>query len=164
MNENRPLPGWIRFYVYGMHGILDEIIFTSLFDLAFNKDGNNMLKGHSTIFTFFIYGSCSFLIERLYVLLYYSYKMGVFKRVPIYVVILYSWELTFGLILRQFDACSWDYSHYTFNFMGLITLEYLPGWIVLCLYQDFIAEFLLSLRISQATTGGIQVNQKEKSL
>ena len=54
---------------------------------------------------------------------------------PLYVVIAFSWEFTTGLILRQFDACPWDYSHYPYNFMGLITLEYAPGWLFLAFLQ-----------------------------
>ena len=33
----RPLPAWLRFYLYGMHGLLDEIVFTALFDVAFHS-------------------------------------------------------------------------------------------------------------------------------
>ena len=149
---SRPLPSWIRFYLYGMHGLLDEIVFTALFDLVFEPAGNKMLKGYSTLFSFFIYGSCSFVVERLYLLLYYKHGIRWYFRLPLYLLILYTWEFTFGLVLRQFDACSWDYSHYPLNFMGLITLLYAPGWLVLCVYQDILADFLLSLRITTMPT------------
>ncbi|XP_077730222.1 transmembrane protein 229A-like [Canis aureus] len=44
------------------------------------------------------------------------------EAVPVYVTFLYAWELCRGLGLRSCGACSWDYSHYPLNFMGLITL------------------------------------------
>lgn len=145
---SRPLPAWLRFYLYGMHGLLDEIVFTALFDLVFEPQGNAQLKGYTTIFSFFIYGSCSFFVERVYVFLYLKHGIKWYFRLPLYLCILYTWEFMFGLILRQFDACSWDYSHYPYNLMGLITLVYAPGWLVLCVYQDILAHFLLSLRIT----------------
>ena len=144
----KPVPAWLRFYVYGMQGLLDEILFTAAFDVVFESAGNPQLKGYSTVFTFFIYGSCSFFVERLYCFLYLKHGIRWYFRLPLYLLILYTWELCFGLALRQFDACSWDYSHYPFNFMGLITLIYAPGWLFLCVLQDVIADFLLSLRIT----------------
>ncbi|XP_076073934.1 transmembrane protein 229A-like [Mytilus galloprovincialis] len=144
----KPLPAVARFFFYGLHGLFDEIVFTALFDLFLEPHGNAQLKGYTTIYSFFIYGSCSLAVERLYVYLYLKHGIPWYTRTAIYLLVLYTWELSFGLVLRQFDACSWDYSHYDYNFMGLITLEYAPGWIVLCLWQDVIADFLLSLSIN----------------
>ncbi|XP_013380008.1 transmembrane protein 229A [Lingula anatina] len=144
--ECKPLPGWLRFCFYGMHGFLDEIVFTSLFDFYHTKDWS--LKGHSSIYSFFIYGLCSFLVEHLYKWLYYKHGVPRYVRIPIYIAITYSWEFTTGFILRQFDACPWDYTHYDYDFMGLITLEYAPGWLLLAYWQDVVAEFLINLRIS----------------
>ena len=139
----RPLPSLARFYFYGMHGFMDEMLFTSLFD--FIQGGNWQLKGHSSIYSFFIYGSCAFFVERLHIKMYYEYQYSILKRLPVYLLLLYFWEFTCGLILRQFNACPWDYSHYTYNFQGLITLEYAPGWLLLCIYYDFVYKYLLSL-------------------
>jgi len=131
-----------------MHGLLDEIVFTALFDIIFEPSGNRQLKGYSTIFSFFIYGSCSFVVERLYDHLYLKRRVPQYFRIPIYVCVLYIWEFTCGLILRQFNACSWDYSHYRYNVMGLITFEYAPAWIIMCMWQDVLSNFLLSLSIN----------------
>lgn len=70
-----------------------------------------------------------------------------------YLMITYFWEFTTGLILQQFDACPWDYTHYDYDFMGLITLEYAPGWLLLCYWQDVVSEFLLSLRLPESLDG-----------
>ncbi|CAH1785179.1 unnamed protein product [Owenia fusiformis] len=140
-----PLPGWVRFYFYGMHGFFDEIIFTSIFDHV-ASDGNNWsLKGHSSIYSFFIYGSCCFAVEYLY-RIFIKRGIPLLSRLFVYLIICYAWELCSGLILRQFNACPWDYSHYPLNFMGLITLEYAPGWLFLSLWQDVMFGYFLRLR------------------
>ncbi|XP_076448345.1 transmembrane protein 229A-like [Babylonia areolata] len=141
-----PLPFWARFYFYGMHGLLDEIVFTALFDLVFEPEGNRQLKGYSTLSSFFIYGSCSFVMESCFI---YCTKRGypVSVRLAMYVLAAYLWEFTSGLVLRQLGACSWDYSHYPLNLLGLVTLVYAPGWLFLGLLQDYMYRYLFSLHV-----------------
>ncbi|XP_020043402.2 transmembrane protein 229A [Castor canadensis] len=134
------LPDLLRFLFFGMHGFLDEIFFTFFFNVLGQGDGAS--SGHTSLWSFFMYGSCSFVVEKLYFHLHYSRGWGTWKRVPIYVIFIYAWELAWGLGLRMCGACSWDYSHYPLNFMGLITLMYLPGWIFLSVYQDLISNVL----------------------
>ena len=141
----QPISDLARFYFYGIQGFCYEIIFTSLFDFFFHGDWR--LIGHSAVSSFFIYGSCSYFTERLYIYLYYKHGIKWYIRKPLYLIIAYTWEFIFGIILKQFDACPWDYSHYPYNFMGLITLEYAPGWLFLAHIQDVQADFLLRLRI-----------------
>lgn len=134
------LPDLLRFLFFGMHGFLDEIFFTFFFNVLGHGDGT--ASGHTSLWSFFMYGSCSFVVEKLYFHLHYSRGWGTWKRVPIYVVFIYAWEFSWGLGLRMCGACSWDYSHYPLNFMGLITLMYLPGWIFLSVYQDLLSNVL----------------------
>uniref|UniRef100_A0A673UQ03 Transmembrane protein 229A n=1 Tax=Suricata suricatta TaxID=37032 RepID=A0A673UQ03_SURSU len=134
------LPDLLRFLFFGMHGFLDEIFFTFFFNLLGQGDGAT--SGHTSLWSFFMYGSCSFVVEKLYFHLHYSRGWNTWKRVPIYVIFIYVWELSWGLGLRTCGACSWDYSHYPLNFMGLITLMYLPGWIFLSVYQDLLSNVL----------------------
>lgn len=137
---NQGLPDLLRFLFFGMHGFLDEIFFTFFFNLLGPGDGTS--SGHTSLWSFFMYGSCSFVVEKLYFHLHYSRGWGTWKRVPFYVIFIYAWELFWGLGLRTWGACSWDYSHYPLNFMGLITLMYLPGWIFLSVYQDLLSNVL----------------------
>ncbi|XP_019481463.1 PREDICTED: transmembrane protein 229A [Hipposideros armiger] len=137
---SRGLPDLLRFLFFGMHGFLDEIFFTFFFNVLGQGDGAT--SGHTSLWSFFMYGSCSFVVEKLYFHLHYSRGWSTWKRVPIYVVFIYVWELSWGLGLRTCGACSWDYSHYPLNFMGLITLMYLPGWIFLSVYQDLLSNVL----------------------
>ncbi|KAM5255745.1 transmembrane protein 229A [Ctenodactylus gundi] len=134
------LPDLLRFLFFGMHGFLDEIFFTFFFNVLGKGDGST--NGHTSLWSFLMYGSCSFVVEKLYFHLHYSRGWGTWKRVPIYVIFIYAWELSWGLGLRKCGACSWDYSHYPLNFMGLITLMYLPGWVFLSVYQDLLSNVL----------------------
>lgn len=143
------LPDPIRFTFFGMHGLLDEIIFTSIFNLLETPKGD--LSGHTSLWSFFIYGSCSFVVEKLYFHLYLKRGWSTRWRLPLYILFIYTWELTWGILLRKCGACSWDYSHYPLNFMGLITLMYLPGWIFLSIYQDMLFNVLLHIRYSQGS-------------
>uniref|UniRef100_A0A3Q3LI82 Uncharacterized protein n=1 Tax=Mastacembelus armatus TaxID=205130 RepID=A0A3Q3LI82_9TELE len=131
------LPGFLRFLFFGMHGFLDEVLFTSVFNLLERSDRS--LSGYTSLWSFLMYGSCSFMVEKLYLHLHFSRGWGTWRRLPIYICFIYTWEFSWGLVLRQFGACSWDYSHYPHNFMGLITLLYLPGWVCLSLYQDVLS-------------------------
>ncbi|XP_068163607.1 transmembrane protein 229A [Antennarius striatus] len=143
----RGLPGFARFLFFGMHGFLDEVIFTSVFNLVEKSD--RTLSGHTSLWSFLMYGSCSFVVEKLYYHLHFGRGWGTCRRLPIYICFIYVWEFSWGLVLRQFDACSWDYSHYPHNFMGLITLLYLPGWVCLSLYQDVLSNVLLRIKCSK---------------
>ncbi|XP_053409954.1 transmembrane protein 229A [Nycticebus coucang] len=134
------LPDLLRFLFFGMHGFLDEIFFTFFFNVLGQGDGAT--GGHTSLWSFLMYGSCSFVVEKLYFHLHCRRGWSAWKRVPIYVIFIYVWELSWGLGLRTCGACSWDYSHYPLNFLGLITLMYLPGWIFLSVYQDLLSNVL----------------------
>lgn len=138
---NNGLPDVVRFLFFGMHGFLDEIIFTSIFNLVEKSD--RTMSGHTSLWSFLMYGSCSFVVEKLYLHLHFRRGWSTWRRLPIYICFIYTWEFCWGLALRQYNACSWDYSHYPFNFMGLITLLYLPGWVCISLYQDILSNVLL---------------------
>ncbi|KAM6202268.1 transmembrane protein 229A [Rhynchocyon petersi] len=142
------LPDLFRFLFFGMHGFLDEIFFTFFFHVLGQGDGAAI--GHTSLWSFFMYGSCSFVVEKLYFHLHYGRGWSTWKRLPLYVLFIYAWELAWGLALRMCGACSWDYSHYPLNFMGLITLMYLPGWLFLSVYQDILSNVLW--RVQYLTT------------
>lgn len=134
------LPDALRFLFYGMHGFLDEIFFTFFFNVL--GQGAGAAGGHTSLWSFLMYGSCSFAVEKLYVHLHHGRGWGPWRRVPVYVLVIYAWELAWGLGLRPCGACSWDYSHYPLNFRGLVTLVYLPGWLLLSVYQDLLSNVL----------------------
>ncbi|XP_075061390.1 transmembrane protein 229A [Mixophyes fleayi] len=143
-NAGHRLPLLLRFIFFGMHGFLDEVFFTAAFNVL-EKPGSPV-SGHTSLWSFFMYGSCSLVVEKLYFYLCCSKGWAVWKRLPVYIIFVYTWEFSWGLGLRTCNACSWDYSHYPLNFMGLVTLMYLPGWIFLSFYQDLLSKVLLRIR------------------
>ncbi|XP_060925782.1 transmembrane protein 229A [Limanda limanda] len=153
------LPGLVRFLFFGMQGLLDEVIFTAIFHLVEKSDRS--LSGHTSPWSFLMYGSCSFVVEKLYLHLRFRRGWRTWQRLPIYVCFIYTWEFCWGLFLRQFNACSWDYSHYPYNVMGLITLLYLPGWVGLSLYQDVLSNVLMRIKVCPKDGNDLGEESKE---
>lgn len=133
-----------RFFFYGLHGYFDEIVFTSLHDFFLEK-ADWRFPGHSSLYAFFIYGIASLVVEHFY--LRYLKGKSLLLRSIIWTLFGFSWEYAAGFILRQFDACPWDYSHKPWNLHGLITLDYGPLWLCLSLYQEKITDFFLNVNV-----------------
>lgn len=136
------LPWSLRLFFWGIHGVFMEVVFTSGWEFALT--GDLSLKGFSSVWSFFTYGIGTLLAERLYFFLT-ARGVPLPARVVVYVLLMYSLEFCFGLLLRQFGMCPWDYSNFDYNLMGLITMEYIPVWAVASLYSEFLMGVLLSL-------------------
>uniref|UniRef100_A0A4W4H3T6 Uncharacterized protein n=1 Tax=Electrophorus electricus TaxID=8005 RepID=A0A4W4H3T6_ELEEL len=144
------LPRWMRLYFYGMHGLTLDIVLSSAHRFVYDND---LKLGHTSIWSFLMYGSCSFVVDRLYLHLHFTRGWGRWRRMPLYICLIYTWEFCWGAVLRHYGACSWDYSHYPLNFMGLVTLLYLPGWFCLSLYQDVLSDVLLRVVYTEDSAG-----------
>jgi uncharacterized membrane protein len=125
-----------RFYLYGLHGLLAEIIFTSL------SDETAKLRGTTSIWSFFIYAIALHYIERIYISLK---KFPICIRGLVYTLWILLWEFISGSALSLFHACPWDYSDHKYNFMGMITLEYIPLWAI----SSLLAEQFLIKRLTK---------------
>ena len=145
-----------RFLFFGLHGLLDEIVFTSFHDFILVRP-DYALRGHSSVWSFFIYGSGSLLVEYMYKR-YCLRNLSIFIRGIAYISIAFFWEFSTGLFLKQFSACPWDYTHKDFDFMGLITLDYAPFWCLAGFYQEYLTEFLDSLRMVKSDDSSLQAN------
>ncbi|XP_044291380.1 transmembrane protein 229B-like [Varanus komodoensis] len=119
-----PLSPLYRWYIYAIHGYLCEVLFTALCAFLAHRDWR--FQGVSSVWALFIYGTCSLALERLYVRL--GASCGLLTRGVLYTLCIYLWEFSTGFVLRRFGACPWDYSHFPYNFMGLVTLEYCLFW------------------------------------
>lgn len=144
---------WLRIFFYGLHGFFDEIVFTSTLDFISGGFKDWTLKGHSSLWSFFIYGFCSYTVECMYLFLKKNTKISMAIRGLLYVVWVYVWEFSCGYILRMFNACSWDYSHMKWNLYGLITLQYFPFWYLASLYQEILTDYLMSLNKGENCEG-----------
>ena len=126
MLDQGPISTWVRFYIYAIHGYFTEVMFTAGWEFVVNQ--NWKFPGNTSVWSLFIYGVSGLVIEGMYVRM--RKKVPTVLRLLVYTVWIYTWEFSTGLLLRQFDACPWDYSPFEWDFFGLITLEYAPAWVI----------------------------------
>ncbi|XP_058511410.1 transmembrane protein 229B isoform X4 [Ochotona princeps] len=124
MASAEPLTALSRWYLYAIHGYFCEVMFTAAWEFVVNF--NWKFPGVTSVWALFIYGTSILIVERMY--LHLRSRCPLLLRCLIYTLWTYLWEFTTGFILRQFNACPWDYSQFDFDFMGLITLEYAVPW------------------------------------
>ncbi|XP_056419385.1 transmembrane protein 229b-like [Hyla sarda] len=126
------LSGLTRWYIYAIHGLLCEILFTASWDFILTC--NQKVIGVSSIWAMFIYGTAIFVIEKMF--LHLEDKCHLLSRCLLYLLWTYVWEFSTGFLLKTFNACPWDYSHFSGNIMGLITLEYAVPWYFGCMIAE----------------------------
>lgn len=130
-SEEPSLPFASKLMFYGLCGFFVEVLFTATWyfvDSARYHHGWK-LHGCTSVWSFPIYGFSFYVVEKMFIAL--DDKTSIFLRGLVYLVWTYIWEFSTGLLLRQFNACPWDYNGYTyFNVMGLITFDYAPLWYV----------------------------------
>ncbi|CAD7666605.1 unnamed protein product [Nyctereutes procyonoides] len=78
--------------------------------------------GHTSLWSFFVCGSCGLAVEKLDFHVRRSRGWSAWRRGRVHGPLLHAWELCWGLGLRTCGAGSWDCSHYPLNCLGLITL------------------------------------------
>ena len=121
-----PLSPVYRIYIYGIHGYATEVMFTAVWEFVVNL--NWKFPGNTSVWCLFIYGISSLILEKMYLAL--RDRVPLLVRALIYTVWTYCWEFSTGYVLKQFDACPWDYTPFEGDFMGLVTLEYAPLWFI----------------------------------
>ena len=137
------LPWPLRLYFWGVHGLFSEVVFTALWEFVLT--GNLRLIGVSSIWSFPIYGLGAFLVaENVYHFLS-SRKVPLLARCLVYVLCIYAWEFSTGLLLDCLNARPWDYSDFDYDVMGLITMEYAPVWFLAGVYGEGIIHAMKSL-------------------
>ncbi len=124
-----------RFYIYALHGYATEVMFTAVWEFVVNV--NWKLPGNSSVWAFFIYGISSLVIEQMYLRLKAA-GIPLLLRAILYTIWTYTWEFSTGWVLKQFNACPWDYTPFDGDFMGLVTLEYAPAWYLGNICMDLI--------------------------
>ncbi|XP_076464356.1 transmembrane protein 229B-like [Babylonia areolata] len=122
-----------RFYIYAIHGYAAEVMFTALWEFVVNF--NLKLPGVTSVWSFPIYGLSVLVLEQMYLAMK-ARNTHLLVRCAVYTVWTYCWEFSTGLLLRQFDACPWDYTPFHGDFMGLVTLEYLPLWYMASVFME----------------------------
>ena len=110
-----------RLLFYSMVGVFNEIVFTSLKTVYYHK--NFMLHGNTQLWVILLYISGGLLFEKVY-----KAVPNVYKRINIYILLIYAIEYSGGWILHQIlGECPWEYKEYG-NVHGFIQLSYTPFW------------------------------------
>ncbi len=133
-----------RLYFWGIHGVFAEIVFTATWEFVVTSRWS--LMGATSLWSFLIYGVGSLAAEVLYTALQ-SCGLMLIGRGLVYVLGIYFWELVCGLLLDCFGARGWDYSQFSYNFLGIITLEYAPLWLAAGLYFELLMSRLAILEL-----------------
>lgn len=117
-----------NFIILGSIGLTIEIFFTALnvfFQDLKKGNGNIILKGHSYIWMFFIYGSISLIFPAVYEIIQ-NYNLMI--RLSAYGFVILIFEFIFGFLLEKITGkCPWKYSS-RYAIRGYIRLDYLPLW------------------------------------
>lgn len=133
-----------RFFLYGIIGLLLEIVWTGLNSL-FNMDFT--LTGHTSIIMLPIYGMTVFL-EPLFLRLK---NIPVVYRGCIYSAIILSCEFITGYILKGIGICPWDYTGQGLNVCGIIRLDYAPIWFAAGLIFEKISDRVSGISLHHTT-------------
>jgi len=131
------------FVTFGIIGVAMEVFFTAITSVI-RKEKNRAMKGYSSLWMFFIYGSVYFVI--LFGRTYFS-QYNFFLRGLIYLPLIYAIEFTSGFILKKFKAIPWNYredKNTKHNFKGIICLEFIPVWYTGGLLLELLYLFLKS--------------------
>lgn len=125
--KNQGLPIVSKLMFYGLIGFFTEVVFTAVWMFIDPKyEAAWTLHGYTSLWSFPMYGISIYIMENMFLRLHDKHLL---IRIIAYVCWTYTWEFTTGMILRQFNACPWNYSGYTkYNVNGLITLDYAPLW------------------------------------
>ncbi|XP_014009602.1 transmembrane protein 229B isoform X1 [Salmo salar] len=130
---HRPLSPLARLYVYALHGCLCEVGFTAVWDWWETKD--RRLAGHTSLWALPMYALAIFLIEGLRGRLL-AQRCPLLLRMLVYTLFIYLWEFSWGVVLSFLGACPWDYSGFSYNLAGLVTLEYALPWALASLIAE----------------------------
>lgn len=94
-----------------------------------------MLTCRTSIWMFPIYGMAALLVPISKLLK----NMNTLIRGGVYTLCIFIAEFGTGSILKQYNACPWDYSDAKLNYKGIIRLDFAPVWFIVgLLYEKFL--------------------------
>lgn len=94
-----------------------------------------IVTGYTSVWSLAIYGISGMIMEHIYAACKKS-RVPLLLRGICYLLWVYMWEFSTGFILKQFNACPWDYSEFNYNVQGLITFEYAPLWFFVSILME----------------------------
>jgi uncharacterized membrane protein len=126
-----------RMLLYAVGGVFSEVLFTALKSLALHRDIT--LHGNTQLWVIILYSLGGLWFEVLERLMR-DYSLP--KRVPVYVMSVWTIEYIAGMALVYLIGdCPWRYHEWS-NIHGLIQLNYFPVWAVMSIVADRLILYL----------------------
>lgn len=132
-----------QFFLFGMIGLLMEIIFTGSKNAMIN--GDKTFTGHTSLLMFPIYGLAVFLkiVKKFLKSLCLHRLQSFLLRGTTYAILIFMVEFCSGLMMKAvLKQVPWDYSNCRFSIMGLIRLDYFPVWFCAGMMFEFVHALL----------------------
>jgi uncharacterized membrane protein len=140
INHTRVMKTFKHFLIYGMVGLVLEVIYTGFASLL---KGDYSMHGFTFLIMLPIYGLAVFL-EPLHVKIR---EIPWWTRGAIYLTIIWGIEYSSGLILADMlGHCPWHYTD-PLNVNGLITLKMAPEWFLVGMGFEALHNFIDRLPI-----------------
>ncbi|MCK5863321.1 MAG: hypothetical protein KAH38_12605 [Candidatus Hydrogenedentes bacterium] len=124
----------LRIILFACLGLLIELFFTATFELC---KGNWNMHGHSSPWMTVVYGLLGLFTNPIAIQLKKWYIPFV-VRAGVYMILIFLVEYLFGVLFQIAGLQIWDYSHYSLNLHGHITLLYAPFWFGLGLCIEYL--------------------------
>ncbi|MBE5964106.1 MAG: hypothetical protein E7252_04110 [Lachnospira sp.] len=112
-----------NFILCGLIGVFLEVIWTGFMSFT---NSNFSLMATTSLWMFPIYGCAAFIKPISRIICNYNFII----RGGIYVMLIFTGEFIFGMILKNFGICPWNYNNAPYNVCGVIRLDYAPLWFI----------------------------------
>ncbi len=109
--------------VYGLMGLLIEVIFTGLYSVIVER--NKQARSTTSLWMSVIYAIGGLGVDLL------RSHVSTALFIPLAVLLIYVLEFSYGWTLRQFGIIPWNYKLSKWAPYGLINFKYLPFWTAL---------------------------------
>lgn len=126
LRKARGIPYPLQALIFASLGITVEVVFTAIQTLSFGA--NSTLEGHSYMWMLPIYAMIPLLLWAFEDKII---RFKIFVRLPLYVLLIYAVEYSYGTFLRALiGVCPWEkmYLVSSWNVDGLIRLDLFPLW------------------------------------
>ena len=129
-----------RFIIYGLLGWNMEVLWTGI--ASFSAENVNLI-GHTSVWTFFIYGSAVFIFEPVYRIIA---DCNMFVRGCAWMALIFVIEFISGILLHSMGIEAWHYNC-RFAVCGVIRLDYAPAWFAVGLIFEKVNQILQRYKI-----------------
>lgn len=127
-----------KLVIYGLTGVIFEVVFTGLHSIIILRDKNAISRTSLWMVPIYGFGALLLGAER--------YALGSpLLFVPIATLSIFIMEYLSGWVFKKLGIKIWDYSHAKFSIHGLIRVDYLPFWVLVAVAYDILSGYVTKL-------------------